>query len=82
MSGFYHIKVSSLPDYEQLVAEIYVNDQFVALVSQEMGPDQTQLELTAVEGPPIRMDIVTFENALAEAKRRLSDLGKSRWRSP
>lgn len=35
MNGFYRITVCSLPDYENLVAEIYIHDKFIGLISQE-----------------------------------------------
>jgi hypothetical protein len=75
MSGFYHVKVGSLTDYEQLIAEIYINDQFVGRLSQEAGPEQTLLELAAAPGQrPVRLELGAFEKALAEAKQRLWDL--------
>jgi hypothetical protein len=38
------ITICSDTDYEQLIAEIYIDGKFVALISQENGADHLQLE--------------------------------------
>ena len=38
------ITICSDTDYEQLIAEIYIDGKFVALISQENGADNLQLE--------------------------------------
>jgi hypothetical protein len=40
----FEILIASPSDYEQLVAEIYFDGRFVALVSQERGPGQFDIE--------------------------------------
>ena len=75
MSEVYRVLVCSDPGHEQLVAEIHIGDQFVALLSQENGPEQTLIELVATEvGDPIKLNLRTFEMAVAEAKKRLWEL--------
>lgn len=78
MTGFFHVTVVSLPSYNELVAEIYVNDKFVGLLSQENGPENTLLELAVsnVSEQP-KISLRTFEKALEEAKQRLFDLRKA-----
>lgn len=44
MANEVKIQVCSDTDFEQLIAEIYVNGKFVALVSQENGADLMQVE--------------------------------------
>lgn len=75
MSGFYHITVGSLPDYEDLVAEIYINDKYVGLISQENAEGRFVLELGPWEGKESTVvDLLVFENAVADAKERLRKL--------
>lgn len=38
------IQVCSDTDFEQLIAEIYIDDKFVALVSQDEGVNNLQIE--------------------------------------
>lgn len=72
MNGFYHITVCSLPDYENLVAEIYICDKFIGLISQEKAEGQFLLELGPTEGKePAAINLTVFENAVAEAKEKL-----------
>lgn len=78
MSGFYHVTVGSLPDYEELVAEIYISDKFVALISQEQGPEKFVLELAQSECTVTKkMDLTVFERAVLEAKEKLRKLKRA-----
>ena len=74
MSEF-RVTVCSLPDYEDLVAEIYIGDEFVALLSQERGPDAMAVEI-APRRTPFTTDLSTFEEAMSHAKKRLWELRK------
>jgi hypothetical protein len=60
------------------VAEIYVDDRFVGLLSQEQGPEQTIFEAGPIDVSPLKMDLAVFEAALAHAKLRLFELMKRR----
>jgi hypothetical protein len=76
MSKAYKITVCSLPDYEQLVAEIYLGDEFVGLLSQEKGPEKTMIEINVTGAQrSSKWELALFEQALDEAKQRLSKLG-------
>lgn len=78
MSAFYHITVGSLPDYEDLVAEIYINDKFVGLICQEKAEGQFLLELAPTDGKePTIVDLTVFENAVTEAKEKLHKLKRA-----
>lgn len=73
--GFYHITIGSLPEYEDLVAEIYINDRFVGLISQERAEGDFLLELSLPEGKePAAIELALFESAVAEAKEKLQKL--------
>lgn len=75
VKGFYHITVGSLPDYEDLVAEIYINSKFIGLISQEHGPESLVLELAASKcAGPVHLDLEVVEGAIAEAKCKLRKL--------
>ena len=67
------IDICSDTDYEKLVAEIYCDNKFVALISQES--EQLMLEFpssASVENQTTRaVDLKWFEKALAEAKQKL-----------
>lgn len=62
------IIISSDVDYENLIAEIYCDDIFIALLQQEKGINDIRIEFSS--------DINTvnfdwFQNALNEAKKKL-----------
>ena len=75
MNGGFKITVGSLPDYDDLVAEIYIGEEFIGLISQEAGPDAIAFEVAPVESS-LKIDLGTFEAALAHAKKRLIELRK------
>jgi hypothetical protein len=75
----YRIDVASLPDFEELVAEIYIDDHFVGLLSQESGPNRTVFELGPTkDSVPLKVDLAVFEQALAHAKARLKKMERRR----
>jgi hypothetical protein len=78
VSDFYHITVCSLPDYEDLVAEIYINDKFVSLMSQEKAEGQFLLELgPGNDNESTVFDLAVFEEAVATAKEKLRKLKRA-----
>ena len=79
MTNSYRIVVASLPDYKYLVAEIYIDDVFVGLLSQEGGEEHTRLEFAPARAShPIALSLSAFEEGLASAKERLRQLGEPR----
>ena len=66
----YRVQVASDPDYEEILIEIYVGDEFVAQISQEAGTENALLEF-GPPGSPTKVELKTFEEALALAKNRL-----------
>jgi hypothetical protein len=70
--------ISRDPDHEDLVAEIYEGDDFVALVTQEQGWDALDIELhPSPHGGPYRFKLGELEAALQAAKQKLWDLRRT-----
>jgi hypothetical protein len=69
------IQVSSDPNYEDLIAEAYVDDDCVMIVSQERGPDQLEVEiLVRSDGQSRRIEYGVLLELLQKAKARLWEL--------
>ncbi|QGX91127.1 MULTISPECIES: hypothetical protein [Rosenbergiella] len=67
-----HLKIviASDVDYENLIAEIYRNDEFIALLQQEDGINDIKVEFSS------NISVIDFDwlqNALNEAKIKLLD---------
>jgi len=62
------IVIASDVDYEYLIAEIYCDDEFIALIHQENGLDNLQVEFP---GTAISCNLEWLQTALYEAKRKL-----------
>jgi len=69
------VQICSDVDYDNLIAEIYYRGKYVALISQENGPDKLVVEFP---GPDMNEDVIIREvdfdwllNALREAKIKL-----------
>ena len=61
-------KIAPDVDYEKLIAEIYRNDEFIALLQQEDGVEDIKIEFS----PNLTsLNLDWFQNALNEAKRKL-----------
>ena len=65
-------------DYEKLVAEIYYDGKFIALLNQDEGIDKIRIEFpgaVVLEEMVLRkMDLAVFEEGLALAKKRLTQV--------
>ena len=62
------IIIASDVDHEKLIAEIYRNDEFIALLQQEDGVEDIKIEFS----PNLTsLNLDWFQNALNEAKRKL-----------
>ena len=71
----FRISVGDDPEHEDLTAEIYFRDSFVALVSQEHGLDAADIEFHArPSGEPWMFKLEDFLDALGQAKHRLWEL--------
>jgi hypothetical protein len=73
----FEILIASPPDHNGLVAEIYCDGRFVALVSQERGTGMFDLETPGpdlVENQVMRcFDWVGFQNIVGDACQRLGN---------
>lgn len=66
----FQIVIGSPVDYEELVAYIAIDGQYIALLNQDDGKDNIKIEFS--EEPPIKvLDLDIFMAALVEAKRAL-----------
>ena len=71
------IKVCSDTDYEELVAEIYLDGEFFGLISEEAGPRLFELEVhPRKDGEPWRLKLAEVEDALEQAVGRLVRMPK------
>lgn len=76
MDKAYKIQVSSDADYNNLISEVYIDGEFVALISQEDGPESLKIELSSpaidVDSSSAKIfDLKTFLEALEDAKAAL-----------
>lgn len=62
------IIIASDIDYEKLIAEIYCNDEFIALLQQEDGIDDIKVEFSSNINA---LDLDWLQNALYEARKKL-----------
>jgi hypothetical protein len=73
----FEILMASPPDYARLVAEVYFDGKFVALISQERGPELYDVETPTpdMDGSQIarRVDAQGLIAAITVACERLSD---------
>lgn len=66
----YRIDIASPVDYEEVVAQIVIDDQDVALINQDNGLDKLLIEFNWNEGKkPLDYDV--FTEALKDAKAAL-----------
>ncbi len=68
------VTIASDTDYQQLVAEIYCDGKFVALISQDHGPDDLRLEFPTNSDPSAVCSSVGldwFLDAVQKAKEQL-----------
>jgi hypothetical protein len=75
MNSAIKILVCSDTDYEQLIAEIYIDNKFVALVSQDNGVNDLQVEFPGCDqnqdAVGRKFDFNLFRDALERARTEL-----------
>lgn len=78
MNPRFRITVGSDIDYEDLVGDLYFDDQIVCILTQEEGFQAMQLQLF---GPPVGRNwnfaFAEFEEALAALKKRMWELRRT-----
>jgi hypothetical protein len=76
------ILICSDTDYEQLIAEIYIDDKFVALVSQDNGVNDLQIVFPGCDqnekAIARKVDFVLFNVALERARIELVPTASTR----
>ncbi|HXM17346.1 MAG TPA: hypothetical protein VN934_00880 [Candidatus Tumulicola sp.] len=76
----FRIVVASDPLFEKLIAEVYFNDEIVAIVSEERGEAVFDLEIwPKKDGSIWTFELVAFQEAVTRAEsrlRRLDDTSK------
>ncbi len=78
MCGPFELRFPDDPDYEDLLAEMYIGDEFVAQITQEAGFDSLDLEIhPRKNGEPWQFKLKDFEVAIQKAKNRLWELRKT-----
>jgi hypothetical protein len=71
----FRITVCSDPGYEDLVAELYCQDKFIGLISQENGEHRLHIAQEPVDSAAeLVVSLDEFEAALGLARRRLWEL--------
>jgi len=75
----FSIRLCSDLDYEEMVADICYEDRTVALVTQENGPENMQIEIFAPEKgmPSWKFSLNDLMNTVQSAKKRLIEFKKS-----
>lgn len=66
----YKIEITSVPDREKMVAEIWDNDQLIAEINQEHGKLKVEFYLD-IHNRPLSLDYNALLNALEEGKKNL-----------
>lgn len=78
MNPRFRIVVGSDPEHEDLVGEIYFDDQIVSILSQESGIERVEMEfIPRTDGRPWLFQLTEFEEALAAVKNRLWELRRT-----
>lgn len=75
MNPSFRIVVASDPDHEELVGELYFDDEIVCILTQEQGLEAMELELfPRRDAKPWALRLLDFEEGLAALKRRMFEL--------
>jgi hypothetical protein len=74
----FRITVGSEPEYEDLVGDLYFDDQIVCVLTQEQGFDAMQVEIfSPPDGGTWSFALAEFEEALAALKKRMWELRRT-----
>ncbi len=77
ISKRFRIDISSDLEYEDLVADVYFDDQIVFVVTQEHGFENMEIEIYSPENQGKWLfKMSEFEDVVRHAKERLWDLRK------
>jgi hypothetical protein len=75
MDGKYEVIIADDPDHDKVFAEIHRDNKFLALISQEDGPDRLKIELPGLgldESQIVRqVPLADFIAVLEQAAKKL-----------
>jgi len=75
MNPRFHITVGSLPTHEELVGDLYFDNQIVCLLTQEQGHQYLQIEIFhSPNNKPWEFPLSDFEEALSALKTKMWEL--------
>jgi hypothetical protein len=78
MSPRFRFTVGSEPDYEDLVGDLYFDDQIVCVLTQEAGFEAMQIEIHPPhEGRTWTFSLSDFDSALYALKQRMGELRRT-----
>ncbi len=67
------VVIGSPPDYEQLIAEVFINDECVAIINRESGDEDMQIELLIEHAPKKGVPLGLFISLVEQARSALRD---------
>ena len=78
MNRRFRVTVGSEPDYEDLVGDLYFDDQIVCVLTQERGIGAMEIQIhTPHDGTTWAFPLADFEEALAALKERMWQLRRT-----
>jgi hypothetical protein len=78
MKPRFRITVGSEPEYEDLVGDLYFEDQILCVLTQEEGFKAMKIKLFCQrDGGTWSFDLADFEEALAALKQRMWELRRT-----
>ncbi|AFY69774.1 hypothetical protein Pse7367_1484 [Thalassoporum mexicanum PCC 7367] len=71
----YDYVICDYPIFEQRVVEVYIEGEYVALISQEEGPDKLKIELPrnviSDDHTCVQFDLNAFQTRIEQARKML-----------
>lgn len=78
MNSRFRFTVGSEPEYEDLVGDLYFDDQIVCVLTQEEGFESMRIQIYAsTGGEPWSFSLADFEAALDALKARMWELRRT-----
>jgi hypothetical protein len=78
MNPRFRITVGSEPDHDDLVGDLYFDDDIVCVITQDSGWESAEVEFfSQVGGTSWKFALQDFEDALAALKKRMLELRRA-----
>ncbi|MFQ6021828.1 MAG: hypothetical protein ACE5NW_03825 [Acidiferrobacterales bacterium] len=82
MNPAFQATVCSDQNYEDLIVEIYFEDQLIALINQDKGLNALEINLyPRKDGEPWHFELAELEKIIEVARRRLANLRRTATRT-